>query len=128
MFMLTKKLLRQILDNEALTRGLGDPEARILIEWLVDRAEEFAQEASSPEAINREIKRLCVRARSIGRFVDLWCHRREQGAAVQLAGTEGFSWPLPAADTTDPCEIIQTILTCETGQRVARASMTRSRL
>ena len=28
-------LLSRILDDEALTRGLGDAEARLLVEWLV---------------------------------------------------------------------------------------------
>ena len=30
---LTKPLLSPILDNDLLTRGLGDPEARMLVEW-----------------------------------------------------------------------------------------------
>ena len=41
--MLAKRLLSHILDNEALTRGLGDPEARLLVEWLVEQAERLAQ-------------------------------------------------------------------------------------
>ena len=42
-------LVRFILRDEALTRGLGDVEARILIEWLVDRADGLAAEgANSP--------------------------------------------------------------------------------
>src|SRR5206468_447579 len=32
--MLTKPFLKEVLDNDALTRGLGDPEARVLVEWL----------------------------------------------------------------------------------------------
>jgi len=110
--MLVKRLLNPILKNEALTRGLADPEARILVEWLVDQAERMATGATSENAAFSEINRLCRRARAIGRFVLLWCHQNERGAAVQLAGSERFTWPLPT-QIIDPCELMLDILHCE---------------
>jgi len=110
--MLTKPLLRHILNNDALTRGLGDAEARILVEWLVDQAEYSALGKASESAIGVEVTRLCRRGRAIGRFVELWCHSGARGAAGQLAVAEGFTWPLPQPEA-DPCEIMQTILTWE---------------
>ena len=44
--MRTKALLSQILDDDALTRGLCDPEARVLVEWLVDEVERLGAEAA----------------------------------------------------------------------------------
>ena len=35
--MLAKPLINIILSNDALTRGLADPEARMLVEWVVDQ-------------------------------------------------------------------------------------------
>src|ERR1700674_763795 len=99
--MLAKPLLSQILENDALTRGLADPEARILVEWLVEQAEQFAHDAMPREDVLNEVQRLCLRGRTIGRFVTLWCHNGERGAAVQLAATERFPWPLPS-DEMDP--------------------------
>ena len=99
--MLAKPLLSHILENDALTRGLGDPEARILVEWLVDRAEQLAAEAPAPSAW-KTVQQLCLRGRAIGRFVTLWCHHRSRGAAGQLAAVERFTWPLPAT-AEDPC-------------------------
>jgi hypothetical protein len=110
--MLVNRLLSPILKNDALTRGLADPEARILVEWLVDQAERLAIVVPTESAAYAEIKRLCRRARAIGRFVLLWCHHNEQGAAVQLAGSERFSWPLPT-QMVDPCELMLDILHCE---------------
>jgi hypothetical protein len=112
-------LLSEILDNEALTRGLNDPEARILIEWLVDRVEHLLTEAGEAAA-RGEVSRLCSRGRAISRFVRLWCHDRARGGAVQLAATERFMWPLPAA-SIDPCELMQSILSWE-AQALASAS------
>src|SRR5438270_463986 len=111
-FMLAKPVLSHILVNDALTRGLADPEARILVEWLVDRAEQLADGETGGEKVATEITRLCRRARSIGRFVSLWCHDKEWGAAVQLAGTERFPWPLPCT-MMDPCELMEGILSFE---------------
>jgi hypothetical protein len=112
--MLVKPLLSHILDNDALTRGLGDAEARILVEWLVERAEDLAEAAPSEETAWGGLKRLCRRARAIGRFVGLWCHHHEPGAAGQLAAAERFTWPLPDGPT-DPCELMQSILEWEAG-------------
>jgi hypothetical protein len=107
--MLSRPLLNQIVRDEALVRGLGDPEARVLVEWLVDQAEErVAAGAEAAEAV----RGLCRRARAIGRFVLLWCHAGSRGAAGQLAASERFSWPLPAA-AMDPCVLMQNILAWE---------------
>jgi hypothetical protein len=112
--MQVKPLLSHILQDDALTRGLADPEARMLVEWLVDRAERMSQTSRGESVVWGQLKGLCRRARAIGRFVSLWCYARERGAAVQLAGAEKFAWPLPTR-TVDPCELMQEILTCEDG-------------
>ncbi len=110
--MQVKPLLGPILRNDALTRGLADPEARMLVEWLVDQAERLARVMTTEGAALTEVQRLCRRARAIGCFVSLWCHRRERGAAIQLAGAERFPWPLPSHGV-DPCELMSHILGCE---------------
>jgi hypothetical protein len=106
--MLANPLLHHILDDDALTRSLGDAEARVLVEWLVDQAERLAQSRGRADA-EREVRRLCRRARAIGRFVNLWSLQRLRGAAGQLAVAERFYWPLPEGDL-DACELMQEIL------------------
>ena len=83
-------LLRPILCDDALTRHLGDAEARILVEWLVERAEALAHNVDA----EIRVQALCRRARAISLFVSLWCHRGQPGAAGQLANAERFDWPL----------------------------------
>ena len=73
--MLNRRLLNRIVRDESLVRGLADPEARVLIEWLVDRAEELGQ-AADEERTASAVQKLCRRARAISRFVHLWCHQR----------------------------------------------------
>jgi hypothetical protein len=113
--MLSKPLLRPILHNDALTRGLGDPEARVLVEWLVEQAEQLALSSPSEARVGKEVERLCRRARGIVRFVRLWCYEEARGAAVQLAGAERYTWPLPTS-AVDPCELMQSILHWEASQ------------
>jgi hypothetical protein len=116
--MQVKPLLNPILRNEALTRGLADPEARMLVEWLVDQTERLAVIHTCETTALNEVQRLCRRARGIGRFVTLWCHHAERGPAVQLAAAERFSWPLPAG-AVDPCELMLHILTHESNKVAA---------
>ncbi len=84
-------LLRPILNDDALTRHLGDSEARILVEWLVEQAEGLEADVDAAA----KVRSLCRRARAIGLFIGLWCYRGQQGAAAQLANAEQFDWPLP---------------------------------
>jgi hypothetical protein len=109
--MLTRRLLNRIVRDESLVRGLADPEARVLIEWLVDRAEEAGQ-AADDERTASAVQTLCRRARAISRFVHLWCHQRAWGPAAQLAAVERFCWPLPSGKI-DPCLLMQDILCWE---------------
>ena len=111
--MRVRRLLDFVLTNDALTRGLGDPEARILIEWLTDRVEHLALAGSNENVATAETRRLCRRGRAIARFICLWCYQRERGAAVQLAASERFTWPLPTDARIDPCELAHSILQSE---------------
>jgi hypothetical protein len=108
--MLMQPPLRAILNDEALTRHLGDAEARMLVEWLVERAEHWA--ARNDPNTASHVATLCRRARAISLFVRLWCYRWDHGAAGQLASAERFPWPLPPADI-DPCSLMERILYVE---------------
>lgn len=110
--MALKALLSLILDDDALTRGLGDAEARMLVEWLVERAEAHFAEAASEADARADVIHWCGRARAIARFVALWCHRGHYGPATQLAATERFAWPLPNGPV-DPCDLMGDILRWE---------------
>jgi hypothetical protein len=109
-------LLRRILCDEALTRRLGDAEARVLVEWLVERAERLARVA--PADAEKEVSRLCRRGRGIARFVSLWCLEDDRRGAAQLAASEGFRWPLPPPGR-GACDLMQDIVAFEDAWRGA---------
>lgn len=104
-----KSHLGPILQDEALTRGLSDPEARILVEWLVDRAELATRACEDAAWIAQSVEQSRRLAKAIARFVALWSDKRTRGAACQLAACERFPWPLPTTDV-DPCELMLEIL------------------
>jgi hypothetical protein len=112
--MVANPLLHHILSDERLTRGLGDAEARVLVEWLVEQTEDLMRLVNEQEAAT-EVNWLCRRGRALAQFVRLWCQERARGAAGQLAAAERFAWPLPQG-SADPCELMQTIVSWEGDQ------------
>ncbi len=108
-------LLNRVLDDEAITRGLGDAEARVLVEWLVERTERLEENDSDLDA-DLEVQRLCRQARAVARFVQLWCHRRACGAALQLAAVERFGWPFPEEMDIDAYDLMRAIVEWEEEQ------------
>jgi hypothetical protein len=105
-------LLRPILDDESLARNLGDCEARLLFEWLFERADGLARLADEDPSVSAKIAQLHRRIRAIAQFVYLWCVRRDRGAAGQLASAERFVWPMPTP-RVDSCVLIERILCFE---------------
>jgi hypothetical protein len=112
--MVANPLLHHILSDDGLTRGLGDAEARVLVEWLVEQAEDLMKQANEKEAATA-VTWLCRRGRALACFVRLWCLERARGAAGQLAAAERFAWPLPHA-RVDPYELMQAIVSWEGDQ------------
>lgn len=105
-------LIRGLVRDESLTRGLGDEEARMLVEWVVEWAELLAEAARSDADAEKLVGRLARRGRAIGRFVRLWSEPHSRGAAQQLFAAERFAWPLPGRPI-DPPDLMQQILTWE---------------
>lgn len=102
-------LVRHILRDEAVTRGLGDVEARMVVEWLADRAEQVALTAADEAAGWAAVRALCRRARVFGAFVRLWGTPEGRGSALQLISAERMHIPLPAGDV-DPGELMEGVL------------------
>ena len=105
-------LLRHVLRDEGLTRGLEDVEARMLVEWVADWTELLVEAARTDDDAWSCVRRLCRRGRAISRFVQLWNEPSSRGAAAQLAAAERFSWPLPES-RIDPPDLMHHILTWE---------------
>jgi hypothetical protein len=110
--MSTHPLLRPVLDDEALTRGLLDPEARLLVEWLAEYGERLLERGLEGDEGVRLMAERQRRGRAVARFVELWCYRGSRKGALQLAAAERADWPLPAGPA-DPCELMQEVLDTE---------------
>lgn len=108
----TDPLIRGLARDEALTRGLGDVEARMLVEWVTDWGELLAGAAQTDADAADLLARLSRRGKAIGRFVRLWDDPRTRGAAAQLAAVERFAWPLPSS-RIDPPDLMHRILDWE---------------
>jgi hypothetical protein len=107
-----RSLLNLILHDDALTRGLEDPEARVLVERLAELSERCGEREADASDLLVRTERLRRRGRAIRQFIDLWCHRGEHAAAIQLAASERFRWPIPEPDA-DPWLLMHAILDWE---------------
>lgn len=112
--MLARSVLNLVLHDDALTRGLGDAEARALVEWLVDQAERLGDHA----AVEAEVLRLRRRGRALARFVRLWCYDGLPGAAGQLAASERLDGPLPDGPA-EPCAVMRQLIGWEVMRQAA---------
>lgn len=110
-------LIRGIARDESLTRGLGDVEARMLVEWVVDWAELLTEAARTDADAVQLVNRLTRRGKAIGKFVQLWRDPRHRPAAGQLAAAERFTWPLPHETNVGPPELMEHILNWESQHR-----------
>jgi len=102
-------LERHILNDEAITRGLGDEEARMLVEWLIERAGQIAFTAQTDADAWRDVRNLCRRGRVFSCFVRLWSQPESRGAALQLVAAERQHWPLPSGEV-EPGELLEKLL------------------
>jgi hypothetical protein len=100
--------IRRVLADDALTRGLADPEARILMDWLGEQIERLPM---LPEAdLAAAVTSLCRHARRMRSFVVMWCHEFNHEGAIQLAAVEGFSDRLPTTQMLHPCDVMEHLL------------------
>lgn len=105
-------ILRRLAGDDSITRGLGDVEGRMLIEWVVNWAELLAGAAPSATEAETLSNRLCRRAKAINHFVRLWQNPSTRGGAGQLAATERFRWPLPGEHDSS-ADLMEAILSWE---------------
>ncbi len=101
-----------IVRDDSLTRGLGDIEARMLIDWLVGWAELLSLAAKSQDAASELVARLVRRGRAIARFVRLWARPETRASAGQLAAAMRFTWPMPVPPM-DPADVMHAALSWE---------------
>ena len=105
-------LIRALARDESLTQGLGDIEARMLIDWAAGWAELLARAAPDGDKAAHLVARVRRRAGTVGRFVQLWSRPRTRAAACQLAAAERVTWPLPAG-RVDPADLMHAVLSWE---------------
>lgn len=105
-------LVRHVLRDEALTRGLGDVEGRMIVEWLVERVENLVHEEVTEAQAWEQLQQWSRWARSVTCFVRLWESPKTRANAVQLAAAERVNWPLPTA-RMEAAEVMERILAWE---------------
>jgi hypothetical protein len=100
----------QVMHDDRLTHGLADPEARVLVEWLVNLAESIPT-TGLMESDQQVAWNICYRrAKVLRQFVSLWCYRGRPDAAIQLAASEGLSEYLPDSSVEEAVDVMLTMI------------------
>ncbi len=108
--MLVDTCIDQVMRDGRLTHGLEDPEARLLVEWLVEKAESIPQTGLA-EPDQQSAWTLCYRrAKVLRQFVALWCYRGRPEAAIQLAASEGLAEYLPDSSVEEAHDVMLTLM------------------
>lgn len=108
--MLAENCIHQVLRDERLTHGIADPEGRVLVEWLVSKAEAIPETDLQPEDQVTAWELCYRRAKVLRQFVSLWCYRGRPEAAIQLAASEGMSEYIPPASMEEPVDIMLSLM------------------
>jgi hypothetical protein len=109
----------QVMGDARLTYGLEDPEARLLVEWLVDKAEHLPESGLAETEQDKTWQLYYRRAKVLRKCVQLWCYRGRPEAAIQLAASEGLSEVLPNSAVEEGVEVMSALMRGEikTGRR-----------
>lgn len=108
--MVAEQYIHQVMRDDRITHGLADPEARVLIEWLVNKAEVIPDTELEPQDQVYAWELCYRRAKVLRQFVSLWCYRGRPEAAIQLAASEGMADYLPDASVEEPVDIMLTMM------------------
>ena len=108
--MVAENCIHQVMRDERITYGLADPEARVLVEWLVHKAETIPDSELQQEDQVYAWELCYRRAKVLRQFVALWCYRGRPEAAIQLAASEGMADYLPDSSVEEPVDVMLSMM------------------
>jgi len=111
--MLVDACIDQVMADSRLTYGLEDPEARLLVEWLVEKAEHLPESGLREDELNTAWQVYYRRAKVLRKCVQLWCYRGRPEAAIQLAASEGLAEFLPNSAVEEGVEVMSALMRAE---------------
>jgi hypothetical protein len=106
-------LLNQIADDESLTAGLADPEAKVLLDWLRQQIKtQVAHAATNAEGRSR-FDSLRKRSAAYSRLIAAWCIDADETLARQLWKELGLTGSLDSLPHTDALAAMKQLLGTE---------------
>lgn len=109
-----KKHIERVLDDEGLTSGLADPEAKVLMDWLVHNLEAKLPRTKSDAAARELTKTEAARARRLAAIIDKICYNDDRAAAERLWNAAGRTQALNTLPAADPVAVARQLIQWET--------------
>jgi hypothetical protein len=108
--MTAQACIHQVMRDGRITHGLEDPEARLLVEWLVEKAEAIPNSGLAENDQGLAWSLCYRRAKVLRQFVSLWCYRGRPEAAIQLAASEGLADYLPDSSVEEAPDVMLSLM------------------
>lgn len=102
--------LNRIRDDEGITDGLGDDEARVLLDWLCDRVRRRVQSSNDRAAVARDVQEEIRLGRFLGQTIARLCEDRDLASAQQLWAKEKRRPNLAELDAGDPTGALKKLI------------------
>lgn len=104
----------RILDDEGITGGLKDAEAKVLVDWLIASLKQrirAVSDESKAEEISRTLRR---RARRIAKITELLCEQHDTHSASEIWKESGSKHSLDELELRDPTGVVKRLIQWET--------------
>ena len=82
--------LSAFLDDELMTDGLNEDVGKVIVTWLVSRAEKLVKFEKNPVLLKLKLQRWATKGRSIRKILFLWEIEGQRANAHQLLAVEGL--------------------------------------
>ena len=108
-----KPFVEHVLDDEGLSDGLADDEAKVLIDWLTAEIERQIPRQPSTEAAWAVTRALAARARRIARVTERLYYQSDAAEAARLWSAGGSTHSLTELSNKDPVKSIAQLIQWE---------------
>jgi hypothetical protein len=112
-----KPFLEHLSDDEAISGGIADAEAKLLLNWLRTSVKKAVSGLKDEKAAWDAVAMLKERARSISKVVSALCYDDEPAEAQKHWTLLGYKQPLSAAPATDAVAAVKQLVAWEDASR-----------
>lgn len=108
-----QRFVERILDDEALTDGIADEEAKLLLRWAVDQVERQVAPLEDPQEASERTQAVRKRCRALADVVESLCYDEDEETAHRRWSELGNHQELAPLRRRSPVVVVEQLLKWE---------------